>query len=76
MCVRIRTYSPRIDSRLIPALYRLRVYRKVPMTRLVHQLLLKALSTETNIPEEVKTMLAGLVGGAVNRAVNREEEAA
>ncbi len=32
-------YSPKIDEELIPRLYRLRKLRKVPMTRLVNEIL-------------------------------------
>jgi hypothetical protein len=36
-------YSPKIDEELIPRLYRLRQLRKMPMTRLVNEILEKAL---------------------------------
>jgi hypothetical protein len=32
-------YSPRIDEELIPRLYRLRKLKKMPMTRLVNEIL-------------------------------------
>ena len=32
-------YSPKIDEELIPRLYRLRKLKKVPMTRLVNEIL-------------------------------------
>jgi hypothetical protein len=32
-------YSPKIDEELIPRLYRLRKLRKIPMTRLVNEIL-------------------------------------
>ncbi len=37
-------YSPKIDEELIPRLYRLRKLKKIPMTRLVNEILEKALS--------------------------------
>ena len=37
-------YSPKIDEELIPRLYRLRKLRKIPMTRLVNEILEKAVS--------------------------------
>jgi len=36
-------YSPKIDEELIPRLYRLRKLRKIPMTRLVNEILRSAL---------------------------------
>jgi hypothetical protein len=36
-------YSPKIDEELIPRLYRLRKLRKMPMTRLVNNILRSAL---------------------------------
>jgi hypothetical protein len=32
-------YSPKIDEELIPRLYRLRKLRRIPMTRLVNEIL-------------------------------------
>ena len=32
-------YSPKIDEELIPRLYRLRKLKKIPMTRLVNEIL-------------------------------------
>ena len=37
-------YSPKIDEELIPRLYRLRKLKKMPMTRLVNEILRSALS--------------------------------
>ena len=39
-------YSPKIDESLIPALYHTALARRVPMTRLVAQLIQKAMKTE------------------------------
>ena len=39
-------YSPKIDEALIPALYHTARARRVPMTRLVAQLIRKAMRTE------------------------------
>jgi len=36
-------YSPKIDEALIPRLYRLRKLKKIPMTRLVNEILRSAL---------------------------------
>ena len=36
-------YSPKIDEALIPQLYRLRRVKKIPMTRLVNQIIAAAL---------------------------------
>lgn len=36
-------YSPKIDEALIPKLYRLRRVKKIPMTRLVNQIIAAAL---------------------------------
>ena len=46
----VRMYSPKIDEALIPALYHTARARRVPMTRLVAQLLRKALKAEA-LPE-------------------------
>lgn len=43
-------YSPKIDDSLIPCLYHTARARRIPMTRLVAQLLRKALKTEA-LPE-------------------------
>ena len=37
-------YSPKIDEGLIPVLYRLAKERKIPMTRLVNEILQRELS--------------------------------
>jgi hypothetical protein len=37
-------YSPKINEELIPRLYRLRKLKRMPMTRLVNEILEKALS--------------------------------
>lgn len=52
-------YSPKIDESLIPALYHTARARRVPMTRLVAQLIRKALKAET-LPEAA---LAALKAG-------------
>jgi hypothetical protein len=52
-------YSPQISESLIPVLYRIGQIRKVPMTRLVNQLIEKALSLET-LPVEIQVMLEGV----------------
>ena len=46
----VRMYSPKIDESLIPALYHTARARHVPMTRLVAQLIRKALKAEV-LPE-------------------------
>jgi len=53
---RLEMYSPRISEALIPVLYRLRCHRRIPMTKLVHQLLLKALESE-QLPDDLRAML-------------------
>jgi hypothetical protein len=48
-------YSPKIDEELIPRLYRLRKLKKMPMTRLVNEILkcaLPALEEEENKKEQ------------------------
>jgi hypothetical protein len=50
-------YSPKIDESLIPALYHTARARRVPMTRLVAQLIRKALKTEL-LPQEATQALA------------------
>ena len=50
-------YSPRIDESLIPALYLTARSRHMPMTRLVAQLIRKALRTEA-LPQEAVEALA------------------
>lgn len=50
-------YSPKIDESLIPALYLTARARRVPMTRLVAQLIRKALKTEL-LPQEATQALA------------------
>ena len=52
-------YSPKIDESLIPALYHTARARRVPMTRLVAQLIRKALKAEA-LPEAA---LAALTAG-------------
>ena len=49
-------YSPKIDESLIPILYRLGKARRMPMTRLVNELIAKALETE-QLPDEIRTMM-------------------
>ena len=41
-------YSPKIDEALIPQLYRLRRVKKIPMTRLVNQIIADALPNLEN----------------------------
>ena len=43
-------YSPKVDERLIPTLYRLAKERKVPMTRLVNEILWDALANSFEDP--------------------------
>lgn len=50
-------YSPKIDEGLIPALYHTARARRVPMTRLVAQLIRKALKTEM-LPADAQNALA------------------
>ncbi|MCG2680682.1 MAG: hypothetical protein L6455_12080 [Kiritimatiellae bacterium] len=50
-------YSPKIDEKLVPCLYHTARARQMPMTRLVAQLISKALSAEA-LPEEAKHALA------------------
>lgn len=52
-------YSPKIKPDLIPLLYRLGKARGIPMTTLVHRLLVKALQNE-ELPDEIKTMMPEL----------------
>jgi hypothetical protein len=49
-------YSPKIDDKLIPALYHTARARRMPMTRLVAQLIRKALKAEA-LPQEAKDAL-------------------
>ena len=49
-------YSPKVSESLIPVLYQLRLLRRMSMTKLVHQLLVKALATEDLTPELVAIM--------------------
>lgn len=49
-------YSPQISNTLIPILYRLKKFRGIPMTRLVDELITKALETE-RLPAEIQAML-------------------
>ena len=50
-------YSPKIDKKLVPCLYHTARARQMPMTRLVAQLIGKALSAEA-LPDEAKQALA------------------
>ena len=50
-------YSPKIDEGLIPALYHTARARRVPMTKLVAQLIRKALKTEM-LPADAQNALA------------------
>jgi len=43
-------YSPKIDEGLIPVLYRLAKERKIPMTRLVNEILRNALGESLEDP--------------------------
>jgi len=58
-------YSPKISEEIIPVLYKLRRHRGIPMTKLVQQLLFKALSVEL-LPEEIKDMLPGTSASLLN----------
>jgi len=49
-------YSPKIEETLIPCLYRTARARRMPMTRLVAQLIRKALKTEA-LPQEAQDAL-------------------
>ena len=49
-------YSPKIDESLIPILYRLGKARRTRMTRLVNELIRKALAAE-QLPEEIRAMM-------------------
>ena len=49
-------YSPKIDETLIPAIYHTARARRIPMTRLVAQLIRKALKAEA-LPQEAKDAL-------------------
>ena len=48
--------SPKIDENLIPVIYHTARARRIPMTRLVKQLLRKALRAEV-LPQEAKDAL-------------------
>lgn len=50
-------YSPKIEESLIPVLYHTAQSRRVPMTRLVSQLIRKALKAET-LPQAASEALA------------------
>ena len=52
-------YSPKIDEGLIPCLYHTARDRRVPMTRLVAQLIRKALKTELLPQEAVQALAVG-----------------
>ena len=52
-------YSPKIDEGLIPCLYHTARARRVPMTRLVAQLIRKALRTELLPQEAVQALAVG-----------------
>jgi hypothetical protein len=52
-------YSPKIEESLIPALYLTARARRVPMTRLVAQLIRKAMKTELLPQEAVQALAAG-----------------
>jgi len=49
-------YSPKIDEKLIPALYHTARSRRIPMTRLVAHLIRKALKAEA-LPQEAQNAL-------------------
>ena len=51
--------SPKLSDSLIPVLYRLGKSRRMPMTKLVHLLIVKALSIE-ELPEELVSMLQNM----------------
>jgi hypothetical protein len=57
-------YSPKIDEELIPRLYRLRKLKKMPMTRLVNEILRSVLPTLEE--EESKRELACANGEKAN----------
>ena len=62
-------YSPKIDVSLIPILYRLGKARRMPMTRLVNELIVKALEAE-QLPDEIRTMMP-----TTGRTVSKEKAA-
>ncbi len=49
-------YSPKISDALVPILYRLGKARRMPMTRLVDELITKALTAE-QLPDEIRAMM-------------------
>ncbi|MBZ0159102.1 hypothetical protein [Candidatus Methylomirabilis sp.] len=56
-------YSPRIDEDLIPPLYRLAKVRRIPMTRLVSEILQKALMIVDSQQAQADQDGAGTVKG-------------
>jgi hypothetical protein len=52
-------YSPKIDESLVPALYHVARARRVPMTRLVAQLIRKALKAEALPQEAIEALQNG-----------------
>ena len=52
-------YSPQLSESLIPVLYHLRKARGIPMTKLVNELIVKALRAE-ELPSEIQMMLDGI----------------
>ena len=71
-------YSPRIDEALIPPLYRLAKARRIPMTRLVSEILQEALGgvdgeqAQADLPVRLRTQTgqdgAGTVKGGESDA--------
>ncbi len=57
-------YSPKIDEELIPRLYRLRKLKKMPMTRLVNEMLRTVLSEmeEEERKKEIVSLNAAAAG--------------
>lgn len=61
-------YSPRIDEALIPPLYRLAKARRVPMTRLVSEILQEALGSIDGEQPQADHNGAGTVKGGESDA--------
>jgi len=66
-------YSPRISEHLVPVLYRTARHRRIPMTVLVNQLLLKALEG-ADLPVDAREGL-GAAQAVLGRPVALKEAA-
>ncbi len=65
-------YSPKIDEELIPRLYRLRKLRRIPMTRLVNEILREAIAEMEEEEQKKEIVSLNADGGGYHEKAKSE----